>query len=100
MPYIKEILSLSNYPEELDLFTNERIRQMIVDLFIVVLMSFKQCYDQLLGLKVDQRRPNRLQISSPVTAMDETSSISSTGEGMYPQTQRSYLLFFSQICFQ
>uniref|UniRef100_A0A914CW02 Exocyst complex component 2 n=1 Tax=Acrobeloides nanus TaxID=290746 RepID=A0A914CW02_9BILA len=76
LPCIKEILSFSSYPGELDLFTNERIRQMILDLFIVVLMSFKQCYDQLLQLKGDQRRPNRLLLQNT----DDSSSISSMNE--------------------
>lgn len=59
----------------------ERVRQMILDLFVVVMLSFKDCYDQILQLKstseqsqqtMQKQRPNRL-------VMSDASSLSSAG---------------------
>jgi hypothetical protein len=51
LPSVKQILSFHNFPGEVDLFSRDRVRQMIVDLLIMALLSFKDCYDQLLQLK-------------------------------------------------
>lgn len=77
MSNVKQILSCTNFPGEVDLFSRdrERVRQIIIDLFEVLLVSFKDCCDQLLQLKTTQkRRPNRLEMS------DNTSLNSSIGD--------------------
>ncbi|KAI1724959.1 exocyst complex component sec5 domain-containing protein [Ditylenchus destructor] len=84
LPNVKQILSFNNFPGEVDLFSRERVRQMILDLFVVVMLSFKDCYDQILQLKsasgtteqsqhtMQKQRPNRL-------VMSDASSLSSAG---------------------
>ena len=71
---MKQILSYNSFPGELDLFGRERVRQMIIDLFVMVLLSIKECFDQLLQLRTQEpRRPNALQ--------SDSASVSSAGEG-------------------
>lgn len=92
LPSVKQILSFNNFPAEVDLFSRERVRQMIVDLFIMVLLSFKDCYEQMLQSvpgpsAVDNHnrqstapalRPMRLAVAS------DTSSVSSAGDTPEP----------------
>lgn len=51
MPNIKQILSFNNFVGEIDLFSRDGIRNMIIDLFVVLLLSYKNCCDELLQLK-------------------------------------------------
>ncbi|MFH4981588.1 hypothetical protein AB6A40_008297 [Gnathostoma spinigerum] len=65
---IRQILSYSGFPGELDLFTRERFRSMLIDLFIVVLTSIRECLETLLLLRNDMRRPSALSGETHVSS--------------------------------
>ncbi|KAI6225705.1 hypothetical protein M3Y95_00725300 [Aphelenchoides besseyi] len=58
---VTQVLSSNGYPGEEDLFLKENIRQVIVNRFIHVVCSFKDCCDQLLRAK---KRPNKLNMEA------------------------------------
>lgn len=51
MVQIRQILSSSNYPGELDLFSRERFRSMLIDLFTMILTSVRDCIENVLQLR-------------------------------------------------
>ncbi|VDK68125.1 unnamed protein product [Litomosoides sigmodontis] len=59
MVQIRQILSSSNYPGELDLFSRERFRSMLVDLFTMILASIRDCIENVLQLR-GTKRPSAL----------------------------------------
>ncbi|VDN49848.1 unnamed protein product [Gongylonema pulchrum] len=60
MVQIRQILSSSNYPGELDLFSRERFRLMLIDLFTVILVSIRDSIENILQTRSDVRRPSAL----------------------------------------
>ncbi|VDO29143.1 unnamed protein product [Onchocerca flexuosa] len=60
MGQIRQILSSSNYSNELDLFSRERFRSMLVDLFTMILTSVRDCIENALQLRGCTRRPSSL----------------------------------------
>ncbi|VDM95149.1 unnamed protein product [Thelazia callipaeda] len=60
MGQIRQILSFSNYPGELDLFSRERFRSILIDLFTMILTSIRDCVEDILQLRGDLRRPTVL----------------------------------------
>ncbi|EFO21482.2 hypothetical protein LOAG_07007 [Loa loa] len=60
MGQIRQILSSSNYPGELDLFSRERFRSMLVDLFTMILTSVRDCIENVLQLRGCVKRPSAL----------------------------------------
>ncbi|VBB28147.1 unnamed protein product [Acanthocheilonema viteae] len=59
MGQIRQILSSSNYTGELDLFSRERFRLMLVDLFTMILTSIRDCIENGLQLR-GMKRPSAL----------------------------------------
>lgn len=51
MGQIQQILSCSHYTGELDLFSRERFRLMLVDLFTMILTSIRDCIENALNLR-------------------------------------------------
>ncbi|KAL3111721.1 hypothetical protein niasHT_011008 [Heterodera trifolii] len=68
---VKVILSSNNFPGEIDLFLKERWRQMIIDLFAVLLLGVRDCYDHLLKLRRENKRPNTLLDNVSFGSVDE-----------------------------
>ncbi|KAI6232964.1 Exocyst complex component 2 [Aphelenchoides fujianensis] len=69
---VAQVLSSSGYPGEEDLFLKENIRQVIVNRFIHVVCTFKDCCDLLLKGK---KRPNKLNMDGNESGQsDERSS--------------------------
>uniref|UniRef100_A0A915Q7Q4 Exocyst complex component 2 n=1 Tax=Setaria digitata TaxID=48799 RepID=A0A915Q7Q4_9BILA len=60
MGQIRQILSFSNYVGELDLFSRERFRSMLIDLFTMILTSVRDCIENALQLRGGVRRPPAL----------------------------------------
>ncbi|CAG9534496.1 unnamed protein product [Cercopithifilaria johnstoni] len=59
MGQIRQILSSSNYTGELDLFSRERFRLMLIDLFTMILTSIRDCIENVLQLR-GTKRPSAL----------------------------------------
>lgn len=51
LPSIRQVLSSNNFPGELDLFSREKFRLMLIDLFTVILSSIRDCIENLLQLR-------------------------------------------------
>uniref|UniRef100_A0A1I8EB06 Exocyst complex component 2 n=1 Tax=Wuchereria bancrofti TaxID=6293 RepID=A0A1I8EB06_WUCBA len=60
MGQIRQILSSSNYAGELDLFSRERFRFMLIDLFTMILTSVRDCIENVLQLRGCVKRPSAL----------------------------------------
>ncbi|VDM45172.1 unnamed protein product [Toxocara canis] len=60
LPSIRQVLSFSGFSGELDLFTREPFRLMLIDLFTIVVTSIRDCVENLLQLRTDVRRPAAL----------------------------------------
>uniref|UniRef100_A0A0M3HWQ2 Exocyst complex component 2 n=1 Tax=Ascaris lumbricoides TaxID=6252 RepID=A0A0M3HWQ2_ASCLU len=60
LPSIRQVLSFSGFSGELDLFTREPFRLMLIDLFTIVITSIRDCIENLLQLRTDVRRPSAL----------------------------------------
>ncbi|VIO96336.1 Probable exocyst complex component Sec5, putative [Brugia malayi] len=60
MGQIRQILSSSNYAGELDLFSRERFRFMLIDLFTMILTSVRDCIENVLQLRNCVKRPSAL----------------------------------------
>lgn len=61
MGQIRQILSSSNYTGELDLFSRERFRLMLVDLFTMILTSIRDCIENVLQLRyIEFYRKNKI----------------------------------------
>lgn len=72
----KQLLSSNGFPLEEDLFINDKFRQMVVDRYLMVLCSIKDCVEQLTSLK-GKRRPHRLAILNE----SDSGSVNSAVEG-------------------
>ncbi|KAM3720365.1 Exocyst complex component [Dirofilaria immitis] len=68
MGQIRQILSFSNYTGELDLFSRERFRLMLIDLFTMILTSIRDCIENVLQLRNSVKRPSNLSNDGTVNS--------------------------------
>uniref|UniRef100_A0A0N5B214 Exocyst complex component 2 n=1 Tax=Strongyloides papillosus TaxID=174720 RepID=A0A0N5B214_STREA len=63
---LKQLISHDNYPGEIDITTDEKLRQVLLDLLLQNVISIKECFEIALDLQQangDLRRPSRLRVS-------------------------------------
>lgn len=63
---LKQLISHDNYPGEIDLTTDEKLRQVLLDLLLQNVISIKECFEIALDLQQsngDLKRPSKLRVS-------------------------------------
>ncbi|KAK6054269.1 Ser/Thr phosphatase family protein, partial [Cooperia oncophora] len=60
---VRDALSTSGYPNEACLFSRERFRSTLVDIFVHLVTAIRHCFDRLLNLRGDQKKPQDLDLS-------------------------------------
>ncbi|KAK6025482.1 Ser/Thr phosphatase family protein [Ostertagia ostertagi] len=60
---VRDALSTSGYPNEACLFSRERFRSTLVDIFVHLLTAIRHCFDRLLNLRADLKKPQDLDLN-------------------------------------
>uniref|UniRef100_A0A7I4XZ43 Exocyst complex component 2 n=1 Tax=Haemonchus contortus TaxID=6289 RepID=A0A7I4XZ43_HAECO len=60
---VRDALSTSGYPNEACLFSRERFRSTLIDIFVHLITAIRHCFDRLLNLRADLKKPQDLDLS-------------------------------------
>ncbi|KAJ1360792.1 hypothetical protein KIN20_019857 [Parelaphostrongylus tenuis] len=60
---MRDALSTSNYPGEVCLFSRDRFRITLIDIFVHLIVAIRHCLDRLLHLRGDLKSPMNLDLS-------------------------------------
>ncbi|ETN68527.1 IPT/TIG domain protein [Necator americanus] len=60
---VRDALSFTGYPGEACLFSRERFRTTLVDIFVHLVAAIRHCFDRLLNLRADLKKPQDLDLN-------------------------------------
>ncbi|KAL6729052.1 hypothetical protein Aduo_000144 [Ancylostoma duodenale] len=60
---VRDALATTGYPGEACLFSRERFRSTLVDIFVHLITAVRHCFDRLLNLRADLKKPQDLDLN-------------------------------------
>lgn len=60
---VRDALSTSGFPNEACLFSRESFRTTLVEIFVHLITAIRHCFDRLLNLRANQKKPQDLDLS-------------------------------------